>query len=93
MLQAASVCMLAQEQPWRPVFKVGIIPTDQLNQKGYQMDKDRIEGVGHQVKGAVKEVPGKVTGDTKTEAEGKAEKVAGKVQNTVGGAKDSLRGK
>jgi hypothetical protein len=34
MLQAASVCMLAQEQPRRPVFKViGIIPTDQLNQK------------------------------------------------------------
>ena len=34
-----------------------------------------------------------MTGDTKTEAEGKAEKAAGKVQNTVGGVKDSLRGK
>ena len=55
------------------------------------MDKDRIEGVGHQVKGAVKEGFGKLTGDTKTAAEGKAEKAAGKVQNAVGGAKDAVR--
>ena len=95
MLRADSVCMLAQEQPRRPVFKViGIIPTDQFNDERItNMDKDRVAGVGHQVKGAVKEVAGKVTGDTKTEAEGKAEKAAGKVQNTVGGVKDSLRGK
>jgi uncharacterized protein YjbJ (UPF0337 family) len=57
------------------------------------MDKDRIKGTGHQVKGSVKEAAGKMTGDRKTEAEGKAEKVAGKVQNTAGGVKDSLRGK
>ena len=55
------------------------------------MDKDRIEGVGHQVKGALKDVAGKVTGDTKLEAEGKAEKTAGKAQNTVGGVKDTAR--
>jgi uncharacterized protein YjbJ (UPF0337 family) len=55
------------------------------------MDTDRIEGVGHQAKGAVKETVGKVTGDQKTQAEGKAEKTAGKVQNAVGGAKDSVR--
>jgi len=29
------------------------------------MDKDRVEGVGHQVKGAVKEGVGKVTGGAK----------------------------
>jgi uncharacterized protein YjbJ (UPF0337 family) len=57
------------------------------------MDKDRIKGAGHQVKGRIKEAAGKLTGDTKTEAEGKAEKTAGKVQNTVGGVKDTLRGK
>jgi len=56
------------------------------------MDKDRMEGVGHQAKGAVKETAGKAMGDRKTEAEGKAEKAAGKVQNAVGGAKDALRG-
>ncbi|PPQ30418.1 CsbD family protein [Rhodopila globiformis] len=55
------------------------------------MDKDRIEGTGHQVKGAIKEAAGKVTGDTKTQAEGAAEKAAGKVQNAVGRLKDSAR--
>lgn len=55
------------------------------------MDKDRIEGVGKQIKGAVKDVAGKVTGDTKMQAEGKADKAAGKVQNTAGGAKDAVR--
>ena len=34
------------------------------------MDKDRIAGTAHQVKGAVKETVGKVTGDAKTQAEG-----------------------
>ena len=53
------------------------------------MDKDRVEGLGHQVKGAVKEGVGKATGDAKTQAEGAAEKQAGKVQNAVGGAKDA----
>jgi len=57
------------------------------------MDKDRIEGSAHQAKGAIKEVAGKVTGDAKLESEGKTEKVAGKVQNAVGGLKDTLRGK
>jgi len=57
------------------------------------MDKDRIEGSAEQAKGKVKEVVGKVTGDTKTETEGKADQVKGKVQNTVGGVKDTLRGK
>jgi uncharacterized protein YjbJ (UPF0337 family) len=55
------------------------------------VDTDRIEGIGHQIKGAIKEGIGKVTGDTKTEAEGAAEKTAGKVQNAVGGLKDSVR--
>lgn len=55
------------------------------------MDKDRIEGAGHQAKGAVKETVGKMTGDTKTRAEGAAEKAGGKVQSAVGGAKDTIR--
>lgn len=57
------------------------------------IDKDRIEGSAQQAKGAAKEVIGKVTGDAKLEAEGKSEKVAGKIQNTIGGLKDTLRGK
>lgn len=55
------------------------------------MDKDRVEGAGHQMKGSVKEAAGKVTGDTRTQAEGAAEKAAGKVQNTAGGVKDAAR--
>ena len=55
------------------------------------MDKDRVKGSAHQVKGAVKEGIGKVTGDAKLKSEGKAEKAAGKVQNAVGGVKDAVR--
>jgi uncharacterized protein YjbJ (UPF0337 family) len=57
------------------------------------MDKDRVEGSVEQAKGKGKEVAGKVTGDSKLEGEGKADQVAGKVQNTVGGIKDTLKGK
>lgn len=55
------------------------------------MNKDRIEGSFDQAKGKVKEVAGKVTGDTKLETEGKADQVKGKVQNTIGGMKDSVK--
>ena len=55
------------------------------------MDKDRIEGTAKQAKGAVKEAVGKAVGDGKLQAEGKADKAEGKLQNTVGGLKDTLR--
>lgn len=55
------------------------------------MDKDRIEGAANQAKGAVKETVGNITGDAKMKAEGAADKMTGKVQNAVGGAKDALR--
>jgi uncharacterized protein YjbJ (UPF0337 family) len=42
------------------------------------MDKDRVSGSAKETKGSVKEAIGKATGDTKTQAEGRAEKVAGK---------------
>jgi len=55
------------------------------------MDKDRIAGRAKQAKGSVKEAIGKITGDSKTQAEGSAEKTAGKAQNAVGGIKDTVR--
>ena len=55
------------------------------------MDKDRIEGVGHQAKGEIKKDAGKALGDKKMETDGAAEKAAGKVQNAVGGLKDKIR--
>lgn len=55
------------------------------------MDKDRIAGTAKQVKGAVKEAVGKATGDKKLVVEGKSDKAEGKIQNAVGGLKDSVR--
>ena len=57
------------------------------------MDEDRIKGSAEQAKGKLKEVAGKLTGDSKLEGEGKADQVAGKIQNAIGGIKDTLRGK
>jgi uncharacterized protein YjbJ (UPF0337 family) len=57
------------------------------------MDKDRVVGSAKQVKGAVKQVVGKAAGDTKLESEGKTDKIEGKVQNAIGGIKDTLKGK
>jgi uncharacterized protein YjbJ (UPF0337 family) len=47
------------------------------------MDKDRIQGSLKQVVGRIKEAVGRVVGDRKTEADGKAEMAAGKVQNAL----------
>ena len=55
------------------------------------MDKDRVDGIGKEVSGSVKEVIGKVTGDSKLEANGIAQKTAGKAQNAAGGVKDGVR--
>ncbi|HEX5445898.1 MAG TPA: CsbD family protein [Pirellulales bacterium] len=55
------------------------------------MDKDRVEGMGKQAKGAVKDAAGKLVGDKKMEAEGEADKAEGKVQNALGGLKDKAR--
>ena len=57
------------------------------------MDKDRVEGSAKGIIGKVKEVAGKVLGDAKLQSDGKADQAAGKVQNAVGGLKDTLKGK
>jgi uncharacterized protein YjbJ (UPF0337 family) len=62
------------------------------SQEHRMVDKDRVKGSAKQVGGKAKEWTGKLTGDTKTESEGKADQVKGKVQNTVGGLKDAVRG-
>jgi uncharacterized protein YjbJ (UPF0337 family) len=56
-------------------------------------DEDRVEGSMKNMKGKLKEGAGKVLGDSKLETEGKGDQVEGKVQNTIGGIKDALRGK
>ena len=57
------------------------------------IDKDRVDGSAKNLGGKIKEGLGRATGDSKTEAEGKADQVKGKVQNAVGGVKDALKGK
>lgn len=55
------------------------------------MDKDRVKGSIKQAIGGAKKVAGKVIGDSKLEAEGSAQEADGKLQNAVGGVKDSIR--
>jgi uncharacterized protein YjbJ (UPF0337 family) len=54
------------------------------------MDNNRIEGSIEQAKGIVEETAGKLLGDAKLTAEGKAAKVAGKIQNAIGSLNDTL---
>lgn len=55
------------------------------------MNKDRIEGAAKHVKGSIKEAVGHAVGDAKLEADGKAEKVTGTIQNAIGGAEDTIK--
>jgi uncharacterized protein YjbJ (UPF0337 family) len=49
--------------------------------------QDEAEGKLHKVKGSIKEIAGKVTGNRKLVRKGKAEKATGKVQEKVGQVK------
>ncbi len=55
------------------------------------MDKDQIAGSAKEIKGSIKQAVGKALGDAKLQSEGKADKAEGKVQNAVGGLKDTVR--
>lgn len=55
------------------------------------MDKNRIDGMAKEAKGSVKEAIGKMTGNERTEAEGKVEKTAGKAQGAAGKATDAVK--
>jgi uncharacterized protein YjbJ (UPF0337 family) len=55
------------------------------------VDKNRVEGSKHEIKGALKEGVGKVTGNPAKEAAGNLEKNAGKLQKEVGKAADEAR--
>ena len=49
-------------------------------------------GTTDKAKGAVKESVGKVTGDRRTEAEGKTDQAKGKAKNAAQNVKDSAKG-
>ena len=52
------------------------------------MDSNRTAGAWHQLKGKVREEWGKLTDDDLTQIEGNSEKLAGKLQERYGYAKD-----
>ena len=54
-------------------------------------DLDRIEGAAEDPGGNVMGAADKVTGDQLLKAEGRAERVEGKISNPLGGLKDILR--
>ncbi|RYG57922.1 MAG: CsbD family protein [Alphaproteobacteria bacterium] len=53
------------------------------------MNKDQAKGALEKTKGSVKEVAGKVVGNEKLEAEGKADKATGAAKRKVGDVKDA----
>lgn len=55
------------------------------------MDKDRVVGSAKVIKGKVKEAAGKAVGDAKLQAEGKADRIEGAIQNAIGSVKDAVR--
>jgi uncharacterized protein YjbJ (UPF0337 family) len=52
--------------------------------------KDKIKGSLHAVSGTIKEGVGKLANDRNLKAEGKAEKKAGKLQQRIGQAKETV---
>ena len=55
------------------------------------MHKDEMKGAAKDAKGSMKEAAGKATGDERLEAEGVADRTAGKVQKGVGSIKEGVR--
>ena len=54
------------------------------------MANQHVRGAVSAAKGTVNEVAGKVTGDRKLEAKGKAQKVQGKAQGVLGDVEDAI---
>ena len=55
------------------------------------MDEDRLKGAATNLGGKAKDAIGGLIGDTKTQAEGKADQASGRMQNAYGSAKDGAR--
>jgi uncharacterized protein YjbJ (UPF0337 family) len=65
--------------------------TDADHARIFDVDVDRIAGVGHQFKGALKRSVGNLIGDSELKADGIAESRAGEAQNAAGSARDEER--
>ncbi len=56
------------------------------------VDQNEIEGGARELGGKAEELLGNVTGDAKTQAEGKIDQITGRAQRTFGAAADEVRG-
>jgi uncharacterized protein YjbJ (UPF0337 family) len=56
------------------------------------MNRDRVNGTIDEVVGSAKRKAGKWTGNTPLQVKGVAQQVKGRLQNTLGKAKDVVRG-
>ena len=52
---------------------------------------DKVKGLANEAAGNVKQGVGNLTGDTKLQAEGKAQELKGEAQQTVGKVKDGAK--
>jgi uncharacterized protein YjbJ (UPF0337 family) len=77
----------------RELYNLARVEAEEAQEVVMPVDKDRVEGSVKNIKGKLKEGFGKLTGDVKTETEGKADQAEGKAQNAIGGIKDTLRGR
>jgi uncharacterized protein YjbJ (UPF0337 family) len=59
--------------------------------KEKNMDREHVKGAADKVKGAIKDVAGKVAGDKELETEGKLDKAKGSAHNVAGDVKDAAR--
>ena len=55
------------------------------------MDENKFEGTARDLGGKAQEMAGKLTGDTKLQADGKADQAAGAAQKAFGQVKDVVR--
>ncbi|MDX8535221.1 CsbD family protein [Mesorhizobium sp. VK25A] len=55
------------------------------------VNRDQVAGIAKQMKGSVKQAAGKATGNRRTQVEGAADKIAGKVQKAYGDVKDKVK--
>jgi uncharacterized protein YjbJ (UPF0337 family) len=71
--------------------RLNSLHVESATEEEIMVDKNRVDGSAKNIGGKVKEGIGNVTGDSKTQAEGKADQAEGNIQNTVGGVKDSVK--
>ena len=57
------------------------------------VDDDRVKGAARNVGGKIKEGVGKAVGDEKLKREGQVDQVKGRAENAIGGVKDATRDK